>query len=134
MPGCSRSRRQWSKASFPPLQILNSTRRDSGTYAVIVTNPGGNTLSSNAVVRVRVPQQLGNAQWLAGHGFSFLSMDVDGGALSVQDLAGFEAQVSTDLVNWQRLTNPPAVTNGALLIIDPNAASFSKRFYRLLEH
>jgi hypothetical protein len=133
-------RYQWIKngtnLNQPPLsslQILQATRHDSGVYAVAVSNPGGISLSSNAVVRVSVPQSLHDPQWVEGGGFRVESGDADGGVLLPQDLAGFEVQTSTNLVDWTALTNW-VLTNGSLLITDPTATNISKKFYRVVEH
>jgi len=115
------------------LAITNSTRHDSGIYAVAVSNPGGTTLSSNARVRVVVPQELGPAAWLSQGAFALLSRDADGAPLEPADLAGFEVETSSNLIDWMPLTNSLTLTSGALLLIDLEATNFPRRFYRILE-
>ncbi len=41
----------------------------------------------------------------------------------------YTIQASSDLINWQTIGTATA-TNGVFIFIDPNIASFSKRFYR----
>jgi alpha-tubulin suppressor-like RCC1 family protein len=131
---------QWSKsgASLPAatnwtLLITNANRHDSGWYAAAVSNPGGTTLSSNAQVLVQVPQQLSAVGWLRQSGFTFLSGDADGQPLLTNDLGGFELQASTNLSDWTVLSSGFELTNGTLLIADPDATNFGNRFYRIIE-
>jgi len=131
---------QWYKsatsvadATASLLWISNATRHDSGTYAVAVSDPGGTTLSSNAVVVVMVPQVLGSAAWLPGRVFSLVSQNPDSAPLLPEDLAGFAAQTSTNLVDWTTVSNSLVLTNGALLLVDPEAAHASQRFYRIMD-
>ena len=130
---------QWLKAgtNLPgavssTLNIVNATRHDSATYAVIASNPGGSTPSSNAVVLVRVPQRL-NAQAQTG-AFVLTSGDADGGLLLPGDLGNLQLQVSSNLVDWAAATNNLILTNGTLLMMDRDIGNFRLRFYRFLEH
>jgi alpha-tubulin suppressor-like RCC1 family protein len=129
---------QWYKsgisvldATGSVLRITNATRHDSGAYAAAVTDPGGTTLSSNAVIVVTVPQVLGSAGWLPGQGFSLVSQDADGAPLLQADLPGFAAQTSTNLVDWTTLSNSLTLSNGALLLVDPDSGNSAMRFYRI---
>jgi hypothetical protein len=49
------------------------------------------------------------------------------------DLPSFEAQVSTNLVNWMTLSNGLTLTNGLLLLRDPASTNSPSRFYRIIE-
>jgi hypothetical protein len=115
------------------LILTNIARRDSGFYAVRVTNICGSALSSNAALLVRVPQRLGTPVLLSDGTCVILSADADGGLLSTNDLASFEVYASTNLDSWLRLTNPLTLTNGQLQLCDPESTNLPQRFYRFLE-
>jgi hypothetical protein len=115
------------------LVMVNATRRHSGVYVAVVSNPVGQTLSSNATVVVRVPEKLGWPTRLADGTFALTAGDADGGLLLPGDLPSFEAQVSTNLVNWMTLSNGLTLTNGLLLLRDPASTNSPSRFYRIIE-
>jgi hypothetical protein len=116
------------------LLLLKVGRRDTGIYSVRVSNSDGSVLSSNASLCVRVPQRLGAPALLPDGSLDFRSSDADCGLLLPEDLMGFEAQVSTDLMRWFTLTNALSWTNGSLWLRDPDRANHPRRFYRVLEH
>ncbi len=131
---------QWMKGGTnlvtqtrPFLSIQNATRHDSGVYAVLVSNALGTHSSSNAVVRVRVPARLNNPQWLATGGLTIVAADSDGAELLASDLAGLTAQVSTNLADWESLSQPLTLTNYSILLLDPYGTNSATRFYRILE-
>jgi hypothetical protein len=131
---------QWLKdgsavpgASSASLVLSNATRQDSGAYAVAVSNPAGTARSSLAIVRVRTPQKLETPRWISDGCFSLSSADATGGELSASDLSQFQAQVSSNLLDWIPLRSGLTLTNGSLLVVDPDAAREPLRFYRLLE-
>ena len=64
----------------------------------------------------------------------FLSGDSDGGLLTTNDLPGFTAQASSNLVNWVTLPNALSLTNGFLMLQDPAQSNYSARFYRIIEN
>jgi hypothetical protein len=119
----------------PTLTLSNVGRAQDGIYFVTVTNGGGAAVSSNAVVQVNVPQLLGTPTLLPNGSLQFTSSDVgsSGGTLSPSDLPNFQAQVSTDLVNWVALPNALSLTNGMLLLQDNTCTNYTTRFYRILE-
>jgi hypothetical protein len=123
-----------SGATSQYLILTNVTRRDSATYTLRVTNAVGATLSSNATLKVNVPQQLSAALLLPDGSFSLTSENADGSLLQPGDLAGFEVQAATNLTDWVTLTNALTLTNGSLRLRDPEAATLPRRFYRILEH
>jgi hypothetical protein len=132
---------QWFKNDAPmtgrtqsTLTLTNLTRRDSATYFVKVSNAGGSTTSSNAVLKVLVPQRLSGIRVKADGSMELLSGDADGGLLLPQDLPAFEAQGSTNLVDWETLPGALTLTNGVLVVRDPAATNFPARFYRVIEH
>ena len=133
-------RYQWLKdgatisgATDATFTIPAAARHDSGAYAVVLSNPVGRTLSSNVVVLVRVPEKLSAPQQLADGTFTLTAGDADGSPLRPTDLPGFQAQVSTNLVNWVALSNSLTLTNGMLVLRDPASTNAPSRFYRIIE-
>jgi alpha-tubulin suppressor-like RCC1 family protein len=118
----------------PTLILGNVGRAQNGTYFVTVTNSGGSTVSSNAVLKVLVPQLLASPKLLPDGSFQLTSTDANGGLLQPSDLANFEAQASTNLLDWETLTNALSLTNGMLRLQDPASTNDPMRFYRILEH
>ena len=130
---------QWTKdgtavgSDSSTFTVSNSTRRDSGVYAVVASNAGGATTSSNAYVRVLVAQKLSGSAWFENGTLTLLSGDADGGTLSPIDLGGFELQASTNLLEWTTVPEQLGLTNGLLLLRDSQASDFRNRFYRIIE-
>jgi hypothetical protein len=120
-------------ATSAAFTIACATRRDSGAYQVMVTNPGGSTPSSNATLLVRSPQRMGPPLRLPGGGIALTSGDADCGALLASDLPNFQVQASTNFVDWVALLNALTVTNGMLYLVDPDSANYPYRFYRIIE-
>ena len=116
------------------LSLNNVARAQNGAYSVIVTNAGGVAVSSNALVIVKVPQMLGTPVLLPDGSLQFTSTDANGGALTADNLPNFEAQATTDLVNWTTLPNALSLTNGMLQLNDSTRTNFTTRFYRIIEH
>jgi alpha-tubulin suppressor-like RCC1 family protein len=116
------------------LTLTNVGRAQNGSYSVTVTNAGGSVTSSNAILKVLVPQQIGAPTLLPDGTFQFTSGDFDGGQLSPSDLANFELQASEDLLTWQTLSNALTLTNGTLYFRDADQTNFPARYYRILEH
>jgi alpha-tubulin suppressor-like RCC1 family protein len=114
------------------LTLVNVGRDQDGIYSVTVTGAGGST-TSNAVLKVPVPQLLGSPQLLPNGSFQLTSTDANGGLLSPSDLPNFEAQASTDLVNWVTLPNALSLTNGMLLLQDNTQSNYTARYYRIIE-
>jgi hypothetical protein len=130
---------QWQQNGNPiggnsAVLTLNSVARaQDGMYSVTVTNAGGAAVSSNAVVQVNVPQQLGIPVLMPDGSLQFTSCDVGGGTLSPSELPNFSAQASTDLVNWTTLPNALSLTNGLLLLQDTSRTNYPVRYYRIVE-
>jgi hypothetical protein len=117
-------------AAFEPLNLCSN----NGIYSVLVSNPGGTTLSSNATVKVLVAQKFAPGALLTNGSVIFLSGDSDGGLLTTDDLPGFTAQASSNLVNWVTLPNALSLTNGFLMLQDPAQSNYPARFYRINEN
>ncbi|HLP75947.1 MAG TPA: immunoglobulin domain-containing protein, partial [Candidatus Paceibacterota bacterium] len=113
--------------------LTNVSRCDSGTYAARVWNSDGSVLSSNAVVRVRVPQRLTAMQPSANGALRWSSVDVNGGSLTPADLDRFEVQASTNLTDWIPLPGALFISNGALQFQDSDTNAYAQRFYRVIE-
>jgi len=124
----------------PMLALNNVSRAQNGVYTVNVSAFGsggvfiGSVMSSNAVLKVLVPQLLGSPVLSPDGTFSLISTDANGGLLSLSDLANFEAQASTNLTDWVTLTNALSLTNGMLQLQDNGGTNWPARFYRILEH
>jgi hypothetical protein len=116
------------------LTLSPATRTNNGIYSVLISNPGGTTPSSNATVKVLVAQKFAPGALLTNGSLIFLSGDSDGGLLTTNDLSGFTAQASSNLVNWVTLPNALSLTNGFLMLQDPAQSNYPARFYRIIEN
>ena len=118
-----------------PLLVLNNVApAQAGTYSVNVANSAGTVVSINAVLTVFSPQRLGTPTLLPNGTLQLTSADAGGGTLLPSDLPRFEAQASTDLVNWVTLPNALSLTNGMLLLQDNSRTNYTTRYYRIIEH
>ena len=71
------------------------------------------------------PPALTNPQMLSVGGFSF--------TLAGTPLATYVIQVSSNLATWNPIGTNTLPANGVLTVADPQAASFSPRYYRALK-
>jgi Immunoglobulin domain len=129
---------QWQKhgtniagATDSSLTLSNVTRAAAGSYAAVVTNAWGSLLSSNASLRVVTPQYLRVPVLESNDTVRILFGDSDGGSLSSNDMSNFEVRASSNLIDWETLTNTLALTNGFMFLED--SAGYPQRFYRILE-
>jgi hypothetical protein len=132
---------QWLKngtnAGLPAassMTLNNVSRAARGAYSCVVSNLGGATPSSNAVLYVLVPQKFGTPTLLPDGSVFFYSFDADFGYIPDSDLAGFELLASTNLSNWVTVPNAISVSGGILYIQDPQQGNYPARFYRIVEH
>jgi hypothetical protein len=108
-------------------------RRDSGSYAVLVSNRLGSALSSPALLTVRVPQRLllperqPDGSWRVRFG------EADGTPLVPGDGERFEAHSSTDLMDWTQMQEKMSLTNSLFQFDDHSATQQYRRYYRILE-
>jgi alpha-tubulin suppressor-like RCC1 family protein len=110
------------------------TRSHSGTYFVVVTNAGGSTISSNAVLKVKAPQDI-DSVFVEDGVFTMRSFDQGGLSLSPSDLSSFTAQASTNLAIWTNLPNSLlSITNGMLQLRDPGYTNNPAQYYRIIEN
>jgi hypothetical protein len=87
---------------------------------------GRRAFATNSVtVSTNAPPVLGRPQKSGGAGFSF--------TLTGAPQATYIIQVSTNLAAWNPLATNTLPSNGALTITDPQAAPFSRRYYRALK-
>lgn len=122
-----------SGATNPSLTFTNPRRSDGGYYSVVVSNTFGSVFSTEAKLRVPVPQQLGQPTLLPDGNVAFSAGDGDGGLLETNDLPFFTVWASTNLVEWELLPNALTVSNGLLCLRDYTATNHPQRFYRIGE-
>lgn len=117
------------------LTLTNSRRADGGIYSLNINNAVSTLVTSNALVRVRVPQSMRPPERLGNGQFRLLFNDQDGGPPGTLDLPFLEVQVSTNLssTNWTVLTNAFTLTNGMVQFDDVESTNGLRRFYRVIE-
>jgi hypothetical protein len=62
------------------------------------------------------------------------SMGPGGQGLLPDDLSFISVEASTNLRDWTTLPGACTVTNGALLVPDPDGVQYPLRFYRLVQY
>jgi phage gpG-like protein len=126
-----------SGATNPAFNLASVTRADNGFYTVVVSNTVGTATSSNALLRVRVPQRLAVPERLPDGRMRLVFLDDLGGMPGSNDMSYLEVQFATNLlatnVVWSRLTNAVTGTNGMLLLDEPPGMAGPRRFYRVIE-
>ena len=135
---------QWRKGavSLPgatnfSLGLTNLSRADAGSYSVTVGGTAGSLVSSNAILRVLVPQRVegGAARRLSDGRFRLDFRDQDG-ALG-NDLSRFEIHSTTNLTGsgtvWMTNIVGLVVTNGLIRFEDAGSTNLHRRFYRVIE-
>jgi hypothetical protein len=124
-----------SLSSSALYQIYPTYRSNSGTYYVVVTNSVGTVTSSNVVLTVRVPQRIAYPLLQPDGTFSLTAQDFDGSSFVTNiDLANFQAQYSSNLIDWLPISASLSVTNGVMQFNDVDATNNPMRFYRILEN
>lgn len=123
LPGATES--QW--------QLASVTRSHQAWYSAVVSNSLGLASSRAARLEVGGAIQLSPPFVAAGGMLAVLGQDPSGSLLLEPDLARFEPQTSTNLVDWQPLVGALSITNGSLLLHDPQHRQFPARYYRLWE-
>ena len=101
--------------------VINAQAANAGSYSVVVTNAAGSVTSPAATLTVVLGPQF-TAVTLLPDRTPLLSLS------AVSNLT-YRIDGSTDLLNWTTLTNVYN-SSGIFQVSDPNAASFSLRFYR----
>jgi hypothetical protein len=128
---------QWQINGVPLPGMTNSSltltrlsRSDSAAYRVRVTNGFGAVTSSNAFLRVHVPQRLSIAPPFGGS-IRVYSGDSDGGRLTSGDVTNFRAYTSSNLVEWIPVGGALTLEDGRLELRD--SCDGAMRFYLILE-
>jgi hypothetical protein len=114
------------------LSITNLGRANSGFYDVVVGNASGSLTSSNARLRVIIPQRI-NVPTVDSNRFRFTFGESDGSALVATNLPPFEVQLTTNFNSWHSFTNPAIFTNGQLSFEDILPPALQRRYYRIIE-
>lgn len=133
---------QWSRngvglpgATGPQLNFTSVTRGDRALYSAVVTNSLG--LANTRTARLDVVGGLMklSSPFVTPAGMLIVTgQDSSGSPLLGTDVAWFEPQTSTNLVDWQPFAGALSITNGSLLLQDTNYLQFPTRYYRLLEN
>jgi hypothetical protein len=130
---------QWRKDGIALPRMTNSsltltqlTRANSGNYRVAVSNASGGVVSTNAVLKVHVPQRLSLALQPDG-AIHIYSGDSDGGRLTSGDVPNFRAYISSNLVDWVPVPESLALENGRVELRDSSATNSPRRFYLIQE-
>lgn len=113
--------------------LPRASRKNSGTYAVIVANSNEAVTNDIATVVVRVPQILSGPQFDENGHCSILSGDADGSSMNETIADNFELLVSTNLQLWCSVLSTPVHTNGLLRFEDLGTEPSLERFYRVVE-
>ncbi len=133
---------QWRKggvdiggATSDTLTLNSVTRAASGAYSVVVTSGGSSTPSSDATLRVIVPQRLQPPQRGGGGQFQLRFNDPDGALGS--DLSRFEVHHTTNFLGvstvWMTNSGSFTLSNGKILFNDTGSIGAPRRFYRVIE-
>jgi hypothetical protein len=119
------------------LALTNVTRLHNGLYQATVTNIAGAATSSNALVRVRVPQRVAPPVFTPGQPFRLRFTDDNGEQPAAVDLARIEVQFTTNLLRtntvWVTLTNGLSIVGGMVELDDPASTNAVRRYYRVIE-
>jgi hypothetical protein len=83
--------------------------------------------------RVPAPQRISGPYRQGDGSMILLSADSSGVRLNANDLTGIKFLVSTNLADWELLSDSMTVSNGVLILQDSAAKDFRNRFYRVQE-
>ena len=123
-----------ANATNSSLLITGVSHMNQGFYSLLATNAYGSVQSTNAFLTVQVPQRLTTPSLLPGGSFTLNSGYADGWPISSSELSSFQAQVSSNFIDWTPLANALSLSNGVLLLQDPGATNQRARFYRIMQN
>jgi len=107
------------------LNLTNVQPFQADAYAVTVRNPAGAVTTSNAMLTVAVlPAQLSGVSF----GADGLRFEVTG-----PGYATYLIQATHDWREWRTISTNTAPASGSFEVIDPDAALFNRRCYRVLQ-
>lgn len=116
----------------PTLTLTNVSRAARGHYSALVTNPSGESTTRALWLDVVGPVRLSTLDDSSASPY-FRATDGQGANLTSNDVNWLEVQASTNLLDWQILSNALTFTNGALILVDEAGTNSPQRFYRLIE-
>jgi len=120
-------------ATNATLTWTNFARSNAGLFSVLVSNPGGSVLSSNALLEIRVAQIVGVPVRLPGGAVRVSFGDMDGLGVVASNVSRFEVQFTTNFVDWVATPFGLSMLNGKFILDDPGQAASPRRFYRVIE-
>jgi uncharacterized repeat protein (TIGR03803 family) len=103
------------------LTLTRLTRRDAADYRVVVQNGFGVVTSAVVKLTVELPAEFTAIQHLPDKTIAL--------SLSTASSSTWSIEASTNLVEWETLTNG-LILQGTTRFIDGNTAGFPQRFYR----
>jgi hypothetical protein len=122
-------------ATDDDLIITNATEANSGPYQALATNNVNWAASSTATVTVQPPAlvsiELTDPQLESNGNLIITAKTTNGAPYSLSNPALFSLETSTNLLNWNPLTNELILTNGTITVSNPQAPA-TATFYRLL--
>ena len=105
------------------INLTNATPSLSGPYAFIDPDAAKYARRSYRLSVGTAGPRITSYRYLSNGGFR-LQFNATAGT-------NYTLQVSSDLIHWSALTNASPIQSGPFAFIDPDAAKFGQRFYRL---
>ena len=113
------------------LTITNVQPADAGNYMAVTTDPTNSQTSDSAQLSVFKPIQLGLAN-NSPAGVVLLVVNQDGSPFETNRIANLTILSSTDLVNWEDVTEDGLLTNGSVQFLYSFVSS-TNCFWRVME-
>ncbi|MDB6027936.1 MAG: hypothetical protein JWM68_4159, partial [Verrucomicrobiales bacterium] len=116
------------------LSLTNVTRSSIGLYSIRITNAVGSAVSSNALLRVMIPQQMEMPSHLTNGTVRLMFRDADGAVATLPYATNyFQMRASPNLVDWETISGNVWLTNGFVLFEDIGTTNLPYRFYFVRE-